>query len=534
MIPPGVVKAGQEAADEAAKEAKIAKEKAEFAAMEAQRKTEEVEFHHDRTRIGFRSKRDRLKNGAFDLDAGFDDDIPGDIKLSAEAALDDITDLFDDNYKSLSHSADVTAHLTRHTLHTPIITLANDTARSLKEAGKDEDKIKAITTEFHELIKEQKRMIEEAMKKVIKEKGYLDHQALAMLDQRSDIIAQLLVRPDNQALLEIYKFAIDSSADKPKHLVGTINRYLSQPKLDETTAQIVWFIIGELAPVDRIEMGLKLKERMTEDELKKTLDRGNLRGVFSLDEMEAIRGTKYEDPSERDRYNKQFTHVNDMKDDIRKLNDSYGSYNQAGEMLTGANAIGFIFDAGMLVMGATNVAVGIWKDPMGVVKNEYVWTSAVALTGRHFMKKKEPLNVALSSEEVRTMRARESAKRDLNRTMRDTTSWEQWDEFFQADEHNGVDIFSHFRDYISSTNDGKIPENIKPETFELFLKVRAEETKVPETRLKYQKAQLAFTKITRRDNISKLLNIFANAREHGINDETGYKEAIHDARSSRS
>jgi len=523
-----------EAAEKARLEAeRLEAERLEMARLEAQRKREEVAFHLDRSRVNFRSKRARLKNGAFHLDAAMDADVPGDIKLSALAAMKEITTLFDEKYKSLSHAGDTTAALTRHSLQTAMISLANDTSRSIKAAGGDVEKVKEITAEFHEVLAEQKAATIAAMEKVIREKGYIDHQALAMLDQRSDIIAQLLVRPDNQALLEIYKYAIDGSADKPEHLIGTIDRYLKEPKLDEATTQIIWFVIGELTQDDRIEIGKGLKERMDAEELESTLDRGNLRGVFSLDEMESIRGDKYEDESERERYNKQFIHAQDMKDDVKKLADSYGAYNQAGEMLTGANAVGFIFDAGMLLMGASNVAVGIWKDPMGIVKNEYVWASAIGLTGRHFMAKEETLEVALAPEEVRTMRARESARRNLTREIRNTTSWEQWDQFFQSDSYNGVDIFSHFRDYMRDTNDGEIPAEIKPETFELFLQVRAQESKNPEVKERYQKAHAAFEKVTHRDNIARLLQVFNDVKDAGINDEDGYKQAIITARNSR-
>jgi len=515
----------------AAEEAKVAEE---VKALEKQRRREEVEYHNDRTRIKFRGERGRLEKrmGVYKLDKGYDEGIPDNIKLSSEKIIDEIDTLFKDKYKSLSHAADLTADLTLHTLHTPIYTLANDTAKNLEEAKSDEDRIEAITTEFHEVLTEQRDSIIAAMEKVIAKKGYIDHQALAMLDHRSDMIAQLLARPDNQALLEIFKFANDDSYPEPEHLAYTIKKYLEKPKIDETTKQIVWHIVGELAPADRVKLGRDLKEKMSEQELEEMLGRGNLRGVFSLGEMEEIRGEKYADASERERYNKQFMQIHDMKDKMQQLTDSYGTYNQAGEMLTGANAVGFIFDAGMLLMGATNIAVGVWKDPMGIVKNEYVWTAAAGIAGRHYMKKQETLEVATASEETRITRERETAKRDLTREIRNTTSWEQWDEFFKSDDHNGVEIFANFRDYISQVNDG-IPKGVKADTFQKFLDFRAAETQDPQKSAKYQKAKVAFEKISHRDNISRLLGIFKDATENGVNEKNTYNQVIADAKLTR-
>jgi len=268
----------------AAEEAKVAEEAKAF---EAQRRREEVEYHNLRNRITSRAKRGRLKGrmGVFKLDAGYDEGIPDNIKLSSEKIIDEIDTLFKDKYKSLSHAADLTADLTLHTLHTPIYTLANDTAKNLEEAKSDEDRIEAITTEFHEVLTEQRDSIIAAMEKVIAEKGYIDHQALAMLDHRSDLIAQLLARPDHQALLEIFKFANDNSYTEPEHLTHTIKTYLEKPKLDETTKQIVWYVIGKLTPADRVRLGMDLKEKMSEQDLDEMLNRGNLRGVFSMGEM---------------------------------------------------------------------------------------------------------------------------------------------------------------------------------------------------------------------------------------------------------
>ena len=86
---------------------------------------------------------------------------------------------------------------------------------------------------------------------------------------------------------------------------------------------------------------------------------------------------------------------------------------------------------------------------------------------------------------------------------------------------------------MRDTNDGEIPAEIKPETFELFLQVRAQESKNPEVKERYQKAHAAFEKVTHRDNIARLLQVFNDVKDAGINDEDGYKQAIITARNSR-
>lgn len=474
--------------------------------------------------------RDKVNVGveatAATLEAKFDAKLtPGmdqEFVADAKKALDAVEEEFNYQYKSINHNADFTARFHLMVLKTSLITMTNTYYRSYNAAPEAEKE--AVHGEFVNELNQRQDAITRHLKHLTGKEGYMTISVLAELDRQSLVLAKLLSSTEYSDLFQAFQYANDRSYPKPE-LKDIMNKYIAEQYPQGELMAVVWFVFSQLSPADRIEVAKEINTSKVD--LQKFLEAGNLHGAFSLDEMEKIRGGQKYDEKDRETYNAAYVKARDLKGSIKKMEESYGSYNAAGEMLTLGNIGGFVLDAGLIAMGAANFAVGVWKDPVGVFKNEYIQISAAGLTARHLMKKKEPIRVTISSKETRENRAREQAIQGLREEMRDTTSWEQWHEFFASGDYTGVKLFNEFRSYLLSIHDGQMPENINSEELVDFLKDRTGDDNIYAE--EYQEGLSYAEKITHSDHLENMVKIFENFQKGGITNKDEYIKATEDA-----
>lgn len=453
------------------------------------------------------------------LTPGMDQEFMGD----ATKALDAVEEEFNYQYKSINHNADFTARFHLMVLKTSLITLTNTYYRSYNASPEAEKE--AVHGEFVNELTQRKDAITRHLKHLTGKEGYMTISVLAELDRQALVLAKLMSSTEYSDLFTAFQYANDKSSPKPD-LVAIMDKYIESQYPKGELMPVVWFVFSELAPADRVDVAQAIDT--SKIDLQEFLEAGNLQGAFSLGEMEKIRGGAKYDEKDRETYNAAYVKARDLKGSIKKMEESYGSYNAAGEMLTLGNIGGFVLDAGLIAMGAANFAVGVWKDPVGVFKNEYIQISAAGLTARHLMKKKEPIRVTISSKETRENRAREQAIQGLREEMRDTTSWEQWHEFFASGgDYTGVKLFNEFRSYLLSINDGQMPEKINSEELVDFLKDRTGDDNIYAE--DFQKGLSYAEKITHSDHLENMVKIFENFQKGGITNKDEYIKATEDA-----
>lgn len=458
------------------------------------------------------------------LDVSLTENMDSAFMTAALAATDAVQKEFDHQYKSINHNADFTANFKIEALKASLVTLTNSYYAQYLAASSDQSKAEDVAVKFSESLEIRKKAIVDSLKKLGSVSGYIDISRLAELDRHGLKLAKLLSSEEYADLLDAYVYANDQSHKRPE-LVSIMNKYVSQEYPNGPLLPIVWFVFDALSPTDRVKTAIDMKGKGSLDgpEFQKFLEAGNTQGAFSLDEMEEIHGDKFS-TEQREKYDNNYKTARDLKKSIKNLEESYGSYNAAGEMLTGAKIAGAVLDAGLILMGVANLGVGIWKDPIGVWKNEYILISAAGTAARHLSKKPEPLRVTAADKKDRETWRRHEAIVGFREQTRNTLAWEQWDGFFKADDYKGLELFSEFRDYLLSINDGKMPDTLDKNAFKDFLEDFADDKS--EYAERYQKGLSSLNGVTHNENLLEMCKAFEYFQEGGVNSKDEYEEAI--------
>ncbi len=279
------------------------------------------------------------------------------------------------------------------------------------------------------------------------------------INKKASIFAGLLESVQNHDLVEALKAALGSqgeSSDLPtaeKEAVKVVGEKLKTEfsKGDNGLMPVIWSILSFMKKENRMEIAKNYCNGKTQEEIKEFLKQGNIKGVFTGEEIQALNSGKKYSELETAEFAKNWRTQNDYKNQAMKLiTPVYGNENAAGKMLTVENGILLFakFAAGVTVVG--NFVTGAWYGgefkglgpALKRLTNPQSLVAAAVYAGVKIYESTYRAKELLHGNDPK-IAAREALKKERH----GNPLWGKWDGFFKQENYTGAQVFN---DYIQS------------------------------------------------------------------------------------
>ncbi|MBI2634072.1 hypothetical protein HYW82_00175 [Candidatus Peregrinibacteria bacterium] len=249
--------------------------------------------------------------------------------------------------------------------------------------------------------------------------------------------------------------SVDANIQKAKQILpDKINQWLD--KGENGLMPCIWMILSFMESADRREIA-KTFIKAHSDKSQKFLDEGNMYGVFSLDEMEKIRGAQYGDAEERLKYQKKWEVNNRFTEEAKRLaKDSYGSYNDANRSITVGNTLIFLGKAASVATVVANVGFGVWKNDAwknpallakSMLENPYIMGGGAAFMALNEFDQNTSAEEFFADSDTRVTEKNRRAKESLTERLKGSHG-DQWRAFFNEDNGHGIKIFAYYAEQM--------------------------------------------------------------------------------------
>jgi hypothetical protein len=322
-------------------------------------------------------------------------------------------------------------------------------------------------------------------------KGRITKDILLAIEDISPKVVAILNQNDPKLMATLqWSLGVLSGDDKGKAIdasdvvarnYANLSEYLEKGGIYESFA---WTILDNLEGGEKVDF-LKVHfgyGKLNDAEKIALLERGNIRGTLGILEMRELypRGIPQNKAEE---YAAKYQAMNDyFKKAERIFEPSMGASNYMAEAFKNMGL-------GLLQLGAyTTVAANIgfgmvnggWKDPLNVLKNEYIWGGTAVGIGAGYLRKEENFGEDFADEETQKSNAQIEGARTFAEIMQT-----EWNSFFQNEDSELA-----FADFVQNTvaaNENELPEKGLADMFLTYLKG---DSKYEELARKFQNMKL--------------------------------------------
>ena len=326
------------------------------------------------------------------------------------------------------------------------------------------------------------------------ERGNLNPEELsetsASLAKNANNIKTLLELPDNEDLMAAFEWVTGRAVKDPQKespsldayrekAVATIKKELNDTStfdINDDRMSVVWMIIAFMNKKDQMDVLSEFSKNLSGEKQKEFVEMANLAGIIGPEGVATLMGKDLEDltDAEKAMYGQRYEMQNVFTEQAKLLiEQTYGSKNDAMEMLSGKNVLLFLAKLWAGVTIGANLAVNLYTDQnykrpldylMNIPKNVtgVLIPLGVALGADHIGKGDQTLGTFFEGKEDRDSQAAAHSKEVLKTKMTKNPGWKDF--LTEGDYFGSKTLFS----YVASKADtGKI--DLKDLNIENFL-----------------------------------------------------------------
>ncbi|MEK7672824.1 MAG: hypothetical protein AAB373_02980 [Patescibacteria group bacterium] len=380
--------------------------------------------------------------------------------------------------------------------------------------------------------------------KVIQDSGWVDAEALAKMtkDAGKDLGKMMNLlnedNPDSKELADAFRYTMRALSKENDMVVArkkTFDFMIEKLKSKEYTPMI-WTIMTYMDRKDRIDLTREYFAAISSPDaqpplppsiIEEFLKEGNHNGVFSITEMEELRGGKKYEEKEREVYIAKWQLQNSHQGSAKLIaRQSYGTVNHAGKWLSGPNILMFIAHKSLITQIAGNVITDVFQGGkpksfegiMAAVTKPHVLAAGAGLVAIKMAKDPRRLAQILEPKDQRETHERSTAYARLSNQVNGNPLWDEWETFFKTENYAGVDVFKDFIDWAQIETkteklDDDFRELINPRVFKEYLAHQIEKQKagkiVPRPNIDYEKVAEKFNNIETKEllDMAKIVDV---------------------------